>query len=55
MGVATTDIHALAGDVIVAAHALSLKFAASEFVIATSNVKHISRFVPADLWSNIRP
>jgi hypothetical protein len=23
------------------------------FVIATTNVKHLSRFVPADLWQNI--
>ena len=54
-GVATADIHALDGDVIVTAQALSLGLATSEFVIATSNVGHLSRFVPADLWSNIKP
>ena len=52
-GIATADIHALDGDVIVAAQALSL--ALSEFVVATQNVKHVSRFVPADLWTNITP
>lgn len=55
LGVATADIRALDGDVIVAAQVLSLGLAASEFVVATSNVKHLSRFVPADLWGNIRP
>lgn len=54
-GLATADIHALDGDVIVAAQALSLNLATSEFVIATSNVRHLSRFAPADLWSNIKP
>ena len=54
-GVATADIHALDGDVIVAAQALSLGLVPSQFVIATSNVRHISRFAPADLWSNIKP
>ncbi len=52
-GVTTADIHALDGDVLVAAQALSLGLTASEFVIATSNVKHLSRFVPADVWSNV--
>ena len=55
LGVATADIHALDGDVIIASQALSLALATSEFVIATSNVRHLSRFVPAELWSNIKP
>ena len=54
-GVATADIHALDGDVIAAAQALSIGLAPTEFLIATSNVKHLSRFAPADLWSNIKP
>jgi predicted nucleic acid-binding protein len=54
-GVVTADIHALDGDVIVAAQALSLGLARSEFAVATKNVKHLSRFVPADLWTNITP
>jgi predicted nucleic acid-binding protein len=52
-GIVTADIHALDGDVIVAAHALSLNLPPSEFVVATGNVKHLSHFVPADLWTNI--
>ena len=27
---------------------------ASDLMVATSNVGHLSRFVPADLWSNIK-
>ena len=29
--------------------------AGCDIVVATSNVRHLSRFVPADLWTNIRP
>ena len=54
-GIATADKHALDGDVILCAQALSLGLAPSEFVIATSNVKHLSRFVPAEEWANIQP
>ena len=25
----------------------------SDFVVATTNVGHLSRFVPAELWQNI--
>lgn len=53
-GVATADKHALDGDVIVTAQALSLGLNTSEFVVATKNVRHLSRFVPADLWANIK-
>lgn len=38
-------------DVILAAQALMLGEA--DIVIATTNVRHLSRFVPADLWENI--
>ncbi|MDJ0737763.1 MAG: nuclease [Nostocaceae cyanobacterium] len=41
------------GDMILAAQAATLS--ASDFVIATTNVGHLSRFVPADLWQNITP
>ena len=54
-GVVTADIHALDGDAIAAAQALSLGLSAAEYVVATSNVKHISRFASADLWTNIHP
>lgn len=54
-GIVTADIHALDGDAIAAAQALSLGLSADKYVVATSNVKHISRFAPADLWTNIHP
>jgi predicted nucleic acid-binding protein len=38
-------------DMILAAQAATL--GAPDFVIATTNPKHLSRFVPADLWQNI--
>jgi predicted nucleic acid-binding protein len=40
-------------DMILTAQALML--GAPAVVIATTNVGHLSRFVPADLWQNIRP
>ena len=54
-GIPTADVKALDGDVILAAQALSLGLPATDIVVATTNVGHISRFVPADLWSNISP
>ena len=39
-------------DVILASQAMTL--AISDVVIATTNVGHLSRFVQADLWQNIR-
>lgn len=53
LGLPTADRHALDGDVILAAQALSFEFPATEFVIATTNPGHLSRFVPAQLWSEI--
>lgn len=47
---ANTDLDA---DVILAAQCLTL--GVSPAVIATTNVGHLSRFVPADLWQNIGP
>ena len=41
-------------DVILAAQAESLGLQA-DFIVATSNVGHLSSFVPADLWENIAP
>ncbi len=39
-------------DMILAGQALML--GVSDFVIATTNVGHLSRFVPAELWRNIQ-
>lgn len=54
-GAPTASVDALDGDVILAAQALSLGVPIPDLVVATTNVAHISRFTPAELWSNIRP
>lgn len=54
-GLPTGDPKKLDFDVILAAQALTPGGPASDLIVATSNVAYISRFVPADLWSNIRP
>lgn len=50
-GYPTAGDAALDGDVILAAQALTL--GESEVVIATTNVSHLSRFMPAALWQEI--
>ncbi len=45
---------ALDGDVILAGQAATLDAGLDEVVIATTNVKHLSRFAPSELWSQIR-
>ena len=54
-GWATADPHALDGDVILAARALALAPAPSGLVVATGNVAHLSRYVPAQEWTAIAP
>lgn len=54
-GLPTGDPKKLDIDVILAAQALTLGVPAGDLVVATSNVSHIARFVPAGLWSNITP
>jgi len=54
-GTPTADPKELDGDVLIAAQALDYGFPVTEFVIATSNVNHLSRFVPSDDWQNIAP
>jgi hypothetical protein len=51
-GVATAGGGSLDGDVILAGQATALNVAV---VVATGNPVHLSRFVPAELWSNVRP
>ncbi|MFM7886620.1 MAG: type II toxin-antitoxin system VapC family toxin [Pseudanabaena sp.] len=52
-GKPTADSKALDGDVILAAQALLQAEQGYEVIIATTNVKHISRFVDARLWVDI--
>lgn len=54
-GLPTASDDALDGDVLLAAQALSLGLAASDYLVATTNVGHLSRFVPADEWTSIIP
>jgi predicted nucleic acid-binding protein len=49
----TADPHALDIDVILAAQALSVGVPPADFVVATTNVAHLARFVPAQHWSRI--
>ena len=44
---------ALDGDVILSAQAALLRGEGHSVVVATTNVQHLSRLVPADLWQNI--
>jgi hypothetical protein len=44
---------ALDADVILAAQAMVLARQGEPVIIATTNVGHLSRYAPADLWSNI--
>ena len=43
-------------DVILAAQALTAQVpVGDDIIVATDNVGHLSRFVTANLWSNIAP
>lgn len=52
-GQPTAGDKALDGDVILAGQAMTLE--APDVLIATTNVGHLSRFVPAEIWQNIKP
>jgi predicted nucleic acid-binding protein len=54
-GYATGHPERLDVDVILAAQALLLPAPAGSVIVATTNVRHILRFVAADEWSNITP
>ena len=54
-GFPTGDPKKIDIDAILAAQALTLSVAPTNVIIATSNVAHISRFLPADHWNNIAP
>src|SRR5437867_12972649 len=48
-GMPTADPKELDCDVLIAAQALTMGVPTSDLVIATTNVGHLARFVPADL------
>jgi predicted nucleic acid-binding protein len=52
-GQATADPKSLDGDMILAAQALLQTRQGYEVIVATTNVKHISRFIDARLWTDI--
>ena len=41
------------GDMILIAQAMTIE--SSEVIIATTNVSHLSRFIAAELWQNVKP
>jgi predicted nucleic acid-binding protein len=52
-GQPTAGDNTIDADIILAAQALAL--GTPDIVVATTNVGHLTRFVPADLWQNIAP
>ncbi len=52
-GQPTADAKALDGDVILSAQARLLCDETTEVIIATTNVGHLSRFIPALDWQSI--
>ncbi len=54
-GFPTAGQASLDADVILAAQVLSLGLSASDYLVVTTNVRHLSRFVPCDEWINLVP
>jgi predicted nucleic acid-binding protein len=53
-GLPTADIHALDGDVILAAQSRARGVGGHDVTVATTNLGHLARLVPAQLWDTIR-
>jgi hypothetical protein len=53
-GLPTADIHALDGDVILAAQERARSVGGHEVVVATTNLGHLGRLVPAQIWDTIQ-
>ena len=54
-GTPTADPLSLDADVILAAQVANLLLPSGTFIIATSNVRHLTQFVAAEEWHKIRP
>ncbi len=54
-GTPTADPKELDGDALIAAQLLDLGLLPTGFILATTNVGHLSQFVPAALWNDIIP
>jgi predicted nucleic acid-binding protein len=54
-GKATSHDENIDIDVILAAQVLTSTYPLNDLVVVTSNLRHLSLFVPADLWTNIAP
>jgi hypothetical protein len=54
-GSPTADEQSLDVDMTLAAQAVMLGIPTNNLIIATTNVSHLTQFVPADFWSNITP
>lgn len=54
-GKQTADDKALDADVILSSQVLSLEMTSKEYIVATTNVKHLQQYVNADEWQNIEP
>lgn len=52
-GLPTADRHALDADVILVAQTVNAGFPPADVVVATTNVNHLSRFLPSALWTDI--
>jgi predicted nucleic acid-binding protein len=55
LGTPGADPKELDADVIIAAQALDMGVPTPDLIIATTNVGHLSRFLRAELWTNIAP
>jgi hypothetical protein len=53
IGLPTAPVDALDGDVILAAQASLLRALGVDAIIATTNVRHLERLVPAERWDRI--
>jgi predicted nucleic acid-binding protein len=54
-GLPTADPHALDGDMILAAQAHECSGSNNSLIVATTNVQHLVRVVPAQIWNTILP